>query len=240
MKHNRISDVMTSDVVKAVYGTPFKVVAERLSRHRISGLPVVDGDDKVIGVISESDLMTRQAAVAEDGHQSRWPRISRSARKELAKARALTAGQLMSQPAVTAHAEDSIAEAARIMAQHRVERMPVIDEQDRLVGIVTRRDLLQVFLRPDAELRREVIDEVLVRTLWLAPEIIGVSARDGLVTLEGRLDRRSEAGIAVHLTRQTDGVVAVIDKLTYRLDDSHIQPTEQAMHGVADDLMRKL
>ncbi|MEU3459330.1 CBS domain-containing protein [Streptomyces sp. NPDC006733] len=243
MRHNRITDVMTTEVVKAVYGTPFKTVAERLSRHRISGLPVVDADDQVIGVISETDLMMRQAAAADGGGAgggSWWGRLSGSARRERNKARARTAGQLMSQPPITVRAEESIAEAARTMVQHRVERLPVIDEQDRLVGIVTRRDLLRVFLRPDSEIRREVIDEVLVRTLWLTPQSIAVNVYDGVVTLEGRLERRSEIDIAVRLTRQIDGVVAVVDKLTFRLDDTHLKPAEQELHGVADDWIRKL
>ncbi|MCZ4101769.1 CBS domain-containing protein [Streptomyces sp. H39-C1] len=239
MRHNRITDVMTANVVKAVHATPFKVVAEQLSRHGISGLPVVDGDDKVIGVISETDLMMRQAAsVAETA--SRWSRLFRGHRREQIKVRARTAGQLMSQPAVTVHAEDSIAEAARTMMEQKVERLPVVDEQDRLIGIVTRRDLLQVFLRPDSDIRRDVIDQVLVRTLWVVPQAIGVTVDDGVVTLEGRLERRSEIGIALRLTPLIDGVVSVVDKLTYQLDDSHLKVAEPALHGVADDWIRKL
>ncbi|MCM2417708.1 CBS domain-containing protein [Streptomyces sp. RKAG293] len=239
MKHNRVTDVMTSEVVRAVYSTPFKVVAERLVRHGISGLPVVDDDEKVIGVISETDLLARQAASMDD--RGRRPFVwSLSARREQAKARARTAGELMSQPPVLVHAEESIADAARVMAKHRVERLPVVDEQDRLVGIVTRRDLLQIFLRPDDEIRQEVIDEVVVKTLWLAPLSIGVGVRDGVVTLEGRLERRSECGIAIHLARQIDGVVGVLDKLSFALDDSHLRPTEQSLQGVADDWLRKL
>lgn len=239
MRHNRITDVMTAHVVKAVYSTPFKGVAERLSRHNISGLPVVDADDKVIGVISETDLMMRQVVSVADT-ASWWGLLSRARRREQIKVRARTAGQLMSQPAVTAHAEDSIAEAARIMMEHKVERLPVVDEQDRLIGIVTRRDLLQVFLRPDTDIRRDVIDEVLVRTLWIVPQAIGVTVDGGVVTLEGRLERRSETDIALRLTPLIDGVVAVVDKLTYRLDDSHLKIAEPALHGVADDLIRKL
>ncbi|NEA60771.1 CBS domain-containing protein [Streptomyces sp. SID13666] len=239
MKHNRITDVMTANVVKAVYGTPFKVVAERLSRHGISGLPVVDDDEKVIGVISETDLMMRQVPSVAD-NASRWGRLYRTHRQEQIKARARTAGQLMSQPAVTVHAEDSIAEAARTMMEHKVERLPVVDEQDRLIGIVTRRDLLQVFLRPDSDIRRDVVDEVLVRTLWVVPQTIAVTVYGGVVTLEGELERRSEVDIALRLTPLIDGVVAVVDKLTYRLDDSHLKVGEPELHGVADDWIRKL
>jgi CBS domain-containing protein len=146
----------------------------------------------------------------------------------------------MTAPAVTVHAEETIAEAARTMAQHQVERLPVLDEEDRLVGIVTRRDLLQVFLRPDSEIRDEVVEEVLVRALWLPARSLDVSVVEGVVTLAGQMERRSETEIAISMTKQIDGVVAVVDNLTYRLDDSHVQPAERAMHGVADDWLRRL
>ncbi|MFJ2766769.1 CBS domain-containing protein [Streptomyces sp. NPDC087300] len=243
MKHSKIGSVMTNEVISARYATPFKQVAELLAEHRISGLPVIDPDDKVIGVISETDLLVRESQ-APDPYQPRrrfrLPRISSTARKVRGKATARTAGQLMSTPPVCVHAENTIAEGARRMAQHKVERLPVIDHEDRLVGIVTRRDLLQVFLRTDDEIRHEVIEQVLVRTLWLAPQTITIDVHDGVVTLEGQLERRTEIPIALHMARAIDGVVAVIDKLTYHVDDSHLQPTDQALRGVADDWLRKL
>jgi hypothetical protein len=102
------------------------------------------------------------------------------------------------------------------------------------VGIVTRRDLLMVFLRPDAEIRKEVIDEVLVGALWLPPRTVEVSVAEGVVTLTGHMERQTEAEIAVSMTRQIDGVVDVVDKLTYHLDDARIRE-QQALHGAADD-----
>jgi len=242
MKHNKVGSVMTTDVVRATYGTPFKEVARLLGEHRISGLPVVDEDEKVIGVISETDLMVRQAETPDpfEPKKHHWPAsATRAARQRAAKARARTAGQLMTEPPVTVHAGNSIVEAARAMAQHRVERLPVLDEEHRLVGIVTRRDLLQVFLRPDEEIRREIVDEVLVRALWLPPRSIDVQVVEGVVTLSGHMERKSETEIAVSMTRQIDGVVAVVDKLSYRLDDAHLKPDEQALHGIADDWLRK-
>ncbi|MDQ0834276.1 CBS domain-containing protein [Streptomyces achromogenes] len=243
MKHNKVGSVMTTDVVRAEYGTPFKEVARLLAAHRISGLPVVDEDDKVIGVISETDLIARQAATSEQYEPRRrftFPGLTRVARRQAAKANARTAGRLMTEPPITAHADDTIVEAARTMAQHQVERLPVLDEEDRLVGIVTRRDLLQVFLRPDKEIREEVIDDVLVGTLWLAHRGIDVSVVEGVVTLTGHTERKSETEIALSMTRRIDGVVGVVDKLTYRLDDAHLPTPEQALHGVADDWLRRL
>ena len=243
MKHNKVGSVMTTEVVRAEYGTPFKEVARLLRDHRISGLPVVDDDEKVIGVISETDLMVRQAQTPDPYEPKKrfsLDRLTRAGRERAVKARARTAGQLMTQPPVTAHAEDTIVEAARTMAHHHIELLPVLDEEHRLVGIVTRRDLLQVFLRPDADIRAEVVDEVLVRALWLLPRSIAVSVTEGVVTLMGQMERKSETEIAVSMTRQIDGVVAVVDKLTYRLDDSHLRPGEQELHGIADDWLRKL
>jgi CBS domain-containing protein len=107
----------------------------------------------------------------------------------------------------------------------------VIDEEDRLVGIVTRRDLLRVFLRPDTEIREEVVREVLVGALGLAPRSIGVWVTEGVVTLEGRMERRSETEIAVSMARQIDGVVDVVDRLTHRLDDSRMRLDGGATQG---------
>jgi CBS domain-containing protein len=146
----------------------------------------------------------------------------------------------MSVPPVTVHADETIAEAARTMAHSRVERLPVVDDEDRVVGIVTRRDLIQVFLQPDDVIRREVIDEVLVRTLWLSPSTVEVAVYEGVVTLTGHVERRSEAEIAASMTDRIDGVVAVVDRLTYRLDDSHLRPDEPALHGVTEEWLRKL
>ncbi|MCI3241816.1 MULTISPECIES: CBS domain-containing protein [Streptomyces] len=243
MKHNKVGSVMSTEVVRAEYGTPFKEVARRLGEHRISGLPVVDEDDKVIGVVSETDLMARQADTPDPYEPKKHFRpvaLTRGARRRAAKSKARTAGQLMTEPPVTVHADDTIVEAARTMVQHRVERLPVLDEADRLVGIVTRRDLLTVFLRPDEEIRTEIVEQILVRALWLPPRSIDVAVMEGVVTLTGHVERKSEKEIALSMTRQIDGVVAVVDKLTFRLDDARIQPQEQALHGVADDWLRRL
>ncbi|WP_306334071.1 CBS domain-containing protein [Streptomyces sp. KL118A] len=243
MKHSKIGSVMISDVISAQCGTSFKEVARLLSEHSISGLPVIDSDEKVIGVISETDLLVREAEAPDPyapSRRFRLPKHHSVARKHRSKSTALTAGQLMSTPPICVHAEQTIAEGARRMAEHRVERLPVIDDEDRLVGIVTRRDLLQMFLRPDDSIRHEVIEQVLVRSLWLSPRTITVEVCEGVVTLVGQLERRSEVPIALHMTREIDGVVAVVDQLSYRMDDSHLQPSDQAMRGVADEWLRKL
>jgi CBS domain-containing protein len=127
----------------------------------------------------------------------------------------------MSTPAITVHPEQSVADAARVMERHHIERLPVVDEEDRLIGIATRRDLLRVFLRTDEEIRQEVIDEVLTRAMCLPPYTVIVSVHDGVARLEGRLERRSDIPLVVQLTWRVDGVVGVMNSLTFRIDDTH-------------------
>jgi len=235
MKTMKVGALMTQEVVTAACGTPFKEVVRLLDEHRVGGLPVVDGDGKVVGVVSGTDLLPHRTRRSGLRH-----RISPRARRAWAKGGARTVDGIMSAPAVTVRADATVTEAARLMAAHRIERLPVVDEEARLVGIVTRRDLLHVFLRPDAEILRAVRQEVLVDTLWLVPQTIDVTVQDGVVTLSGQVERRSEIPVAVGMTRRLDGVVDVVDHLTYRTDDTHLKPAEQALHGVADDWLRKL
>ncbi|MFC4463676.1 CBS domain-containing protein [Streptomyces xiangluensis] len=234
MKTSKVGEVMTSEVIGARQETPFKDVAQLLARHRISGLPVVDADDKVLGVISETDLIRRQAAKAERdrGGRFRLPALRRKVRIATAKARAMTAGQLMSTPAITVHPEQPVADAARVMERHHIERLPVVDEEDRLIGIATRRDLLRVFLRTDEEIRQEIIDEVLTRAMCLPPHTVIVSVQNGTATLEGRLERRSDIPLVVQLTWRVDGVVGVMNSLTFRIDDTR-PPEKHPSHRIA-------
>ncbi|MDW4904056.1 CBS domain-containing protein [Streptomyces sp. ADMS] len=239
MKPTKIGALMVDEVVTVDRDTPFKEVARLLEAHRISGLPVTDEDDKVLGVISETDLMLRQSR-RPGRDPTLGARLSRTFRRAGRKSRACTADGLMSSPAVTVRAETTATEAARTMLGHRVKRLPVVDEEDRLIGIVTRRDLLKVFLRTDDEIRRDVQEGVLADTLWLNPRTVEVRVREGVVTLAGQLERRSEKSVALAMTRRLDGVLGVVDHLTYQLDDRRLKPAEQALHGVADDWLRKL
>lgn len=210
MKTHTVGDVMTGDVVQAHPMTPFREVVRLLERHRISGVPVVDHDDKVLGVISGTDLVREQARRARTG-----------------EGRSATAEQLMSTPAVTVHPEQPVPDAARVLERHDIERLPVVDEEDRLIGIVTRRDLLRVFLRTDEDIRREVIDDVLVGALGLAPDAVTVLVRDGLVTLTGPLERRSDVPEVIRAVWQLEGVAGMVNGLTHRVDDGP-PPARQA------------
>lgn len=225
MKHTKVGTVMTNEVVTAAPGTSFKEIARLLAVHRVSGLPVLDDDDKVVGVVSGTDLLYGRTAPAGRTNRLR-ARLNRlvQGRRRTGKPPARHAGTLMSSPAVTVRAESTIADAARTMARHGIERLPVVDEEDRLVGIVTRRDLLQVFLRPDEEIRRTVLEEVIDGTPWLESRSVVVEVRDGVVTLAGQVERLSEKPVALRMTSRIDGVVAVVDRLTHRVDDTRLRP----------------
>ncbi|MFI8280510.1 CBS domain-containing protein [Streptomyces sp. NPDC085929] len=220
MKHIKVGDLMTDEVVAVVSATSFKDVAKLLAQHDVSGLPVVDDEDRVVGVVSESDLLIRQAA----------PVAAESS--EASPVAEVTAGEVMSTPAVTIHAEETAADAARLMTRRSVERLPVVDEEERLVGIVTRRDLLRLFLRPDSEIRRRVTDDVLGDTLGVHAEAVEVHVIDGVVTLSGVVDRQSQVPVLIRLVEQLEGVVAVASAVTGRVDDSSLAPrarTPQSM-----------
>ncbi|MEU6394700.1 CBS domain-containing protein [Streptomyces sp. NPDC046939] len=197
-----VGEVMTRDVVLARRTTPFKEVVRLLDHHGINGLPVVDADDKVLGVLSSSDLVRCQAR-----------------RDDPAVPSAVTAGDVMSSPAITVHPEQSVPDAARLMERRGVERLPVVDEADRLIGIATRRDLLRVFLRADDDIHRQVTDEVVVAALDLPSDAVRVRVRDGVVTLDGRVETRSQVPELVHAVWRVDGVVGVVNDVAFRVDD---------------------
>ncbi|WP_329500495.1 CBS domain-containing protein [Kitasatospora herbaricolor] len=219
MQHRNVRDVMTQEVVTAGPDTSFKEIAGLFHRNDITAIPVVDDQRCPIGMVSEADLIRKEAVLPDPEGRApgRWLDAHDRARAE-----AETAGGLMTSPAVTARAGWSIPEAARAMDRHKVKRLPVVDEAGRLVGIVSRRDLLQVFLRHDAAIREEVVHDVLGQTLWLAPADVEVRVQDGIVTLTGRLPRRSLIPIAEQLCRAVDGVVAVHQTLDWTEDDTDV------------------
>ncbi|MFE1290312.1 CBS domain-containing protein [Streptomyces sp. NPDC058751] len=231
-----VGEVMTREVVRTRRNTPLKDVARLLDRHRISGLPVVDHDDKVLGVISGTDLVRRRSArsTGRPARRFRVPAPRRGARRTAAAVRAVTAGELMTWPAVTVHPEQRVADAARVMERHGVEHLPVVDEEDRLIGIATRRDLLRVFLRTDEEIVREIVDDVLTRAMCLPPGAVNVSVQDGMVTLEGCLERCSDIPSAIRLTYRIDGVVGVVNALVLHLDDDRAPTPPRTGGGVLE------
>ncbi|MEU1473907.1 CBS domain-containing protein [Streptomyces sp. NPDC001668] len=210
MLHRLVGDLMTTAVVSVRRDMGFKDIVQNLTEHDITAVPVVDDQGRPIGVVSEADLLRRQENQADPGgHLSATHLLP----AESAKAHALTAGELMTSPAVTARPEWSVVEAARAMARHRVKRLPVVDDLGRLVGIVSRDDLLHVFLRRDIAIQEEITTDVLTRSLGLRPGEVTVRVADGRVTLDGTLPKESLIPIAVRLAESVDGVVDVTHHL---------------------------
>lgn len=217
MLHRRVADLMTTAVVRVRPDTSFKDIAVRLAEHEITAVPVVDDQDHPIGIVSEADLLrTQQSQSDPSGHlpDEQLPPA------ESAKAHALMAEGLMTSPVITARPQWSVVEAARTMARHHVKRLPVVDDADRMVGIISRSDLVQVFLRRDATIYEEITTEVLTRTLGLDPASVTVQVADGRVTLTGAVQRSSLIPVAVRLCESVDGVINVTSHLRSDVNDT--------------------
>ncbi|MGW1401442.1 CBS domain-containing protein [Streptomyces sp. NPDC002405] len=205
-----VSDVMTHTVVAVGCDAPFKEMINLMAQWKVSALPVLAGEGRVIGVVSEADLLPKEEF--RDSDPDRFTQLRRLS--DLAKAGAVTAEELMTSPAVTVHSDATLAEAARIMAQRRVKRLPVVNGEGMLEGMVSRGDLLKVFLRSDDDLAEEVRREI-VSYLFPAPlELIHIGVRDGVVTLTGRVRDTSLVPVAARLVRAVEGVVDVECDLT--------------------------
>ena len=216
-----VRDIMTTNVVTVRADASFKEIAVRLREHRVSAFPVLDKDGTVIGVVSEADLPLKEALPLseeealseEDALEGARPGILRQRAQE--KARAVTAADLMSRPAVTVGVEDSVEHAARLMYVRGVKRVPVTDAAGRLVGIVSRADVLSVFGRADEEIREQIVAEVIRGEFGADPERFGVTVADGIVTMTGRPGSVSLGRDLLSRVRHVQGVVSVRDRFTY-------------------------
>jgi CBS domain-containing protein len=209
-----VKDVMTTCVVSMRKDASFREMAAALREHRVSAFPVVDGDGEVIGVVSEADLLTKEAlGIDPEGMTGMITGLLRH--KEHAKARGITAGDLMSSPPVTVTPEDTVERAARLMYTRKVKRLPVVDAGAHLVGIVSRADVLAVFDRSDEEIRTEIRDQVIRDGLLIDPASFGVIVKDGVVTLAGRPESSDVGHELVGRIRHVPGVVAIRDRLSY-------------------------
>jgi CBS-domain-containing membrane protein len=233
----RVRDVMTQEVVTVDEHASFKEVATLLTERRVSALPVLDGEGRVVGLVSEADLMLKEE-FPEGPPEARLFQ-SRRRRQTRAKAAGDTAAELMTSPAVTIGPDASVAQAARLLHRHGIKRLPVVDPAGPLLGIVSRADLLKVFLRSDADISREVRQQVLLRAMWMDPDTVVVEVRDGVVTLTGQLERRSLIPITVNLVRGLDGVVDVVDRLSFELDDSTIMVPSDLLIDRASTIGRR-
>jgi CBS domain-containing protein len=212
MRQWRVSDVMTADVVTAREDTPVGEIVDLLAERRVSALPIVDDENRVVGLVSEADLLPRVAATGPAG--------SRSFRRKPVKATASTAAALMTTPVLSISPDAPLSAAARKLQARKVKRLLVTGDTGQLLGVVSRADVLRVYTRPDTAIRQDVTDDVLRRALWLDPSDVQVRVQSGVVTLTGIVGRRSTAAIAARLAAQVPGVTAVVDEIQYDFDDT--------------------
>ncbi len=208
---SRVADVMTRDVVSLRKDAQFKDIIQVMREREFSAFPVLDTSDKVIGVVSEDDLLVRE------GYRSYEP-VAGFLMRHADKARAdgLAAGQLMTRPAITIGPRASVAEAARIMHAKHVKRLPVVSKDGRLVGIVSRTDLLGVYDRPDSQIRNEIMTQLIDNEFLLDSRAFTVTVTAGVVSLRGPVDREPVGLSLLDAVRRVDGVVAVRDRLSYQ------------------------
>jgi CBS domain-containing protein len=216
-----VKDVMTDQVVAVRREASFKEMAASLREFRVSAFPVIDENRRVIGVVSEADLLAREAL---SGDHAAIPAAVAGIlhHKDHRKAEGLTAGDLMTHPAVTVRPEDSVEHAARLMYTLQVKRLPVVDRGGYLVGIVSRADLLAVFDRTDEEIHAEIVNDVILREFLIDPAVFMVDVEAGVVTVKGNAETADVGRNLVTRIRQVQGVVAVRDKLVYPPSDMHI------------------
>jgi CBS domain-containing protein len=206
-----VRDVMTTHVSAVPRTATFKEMTTQLRKRRVSAFPVVDSDGKVIGVVSEADMLAQEALdFTGPGKVGGLLR-----HQGMDKAAGITAEDLMTRPPVTVGACEFVSDAARLMYARRVKRLPVVDDDGRLIGIVSRADVLSVYSRPDADICHDVTEGVLLDAMLTDPVRFTVTVKDGIVTLEGIPESAALGRDIVEEVRHVEGVVAVRDRLSY-------------------------
>jgi CBS-domain-containing membrane protein len=223
-----VADVMTVKVVTVGESATFHEMTLLLKKHGISALPVTGSDGALLGIVSEADLLLKEAPPLE--RSRRWP-WSRHQGGGPAKAEAARAGDVMTRMVVTITPRSTLATAARLMREYGVKRLPVVDGNGALIGITSRRDLLTAFTRSDEEIRHDIVEGVMPGWLGIAPEAMTVAVEGGVVSLRGTLARRSDVDAVEHVVAYLDGVVQVDAKLAYEFDDQRVSSPREVSIG---------
>ena len=201
----QVVDLMTTDVITVAPDTLIREAARLMFRNRVSGLPVTDDAGRLVGIITEADFLRLEVAREEDDDP----------------APVETVKEVMSRGVVTVEAGVSIYEAAKIMVVQDIKRLPVIDDEDRLLGIISRADIVSLFTRPDDVIEDEIREDLIRRVLFVDPDEVDVAVHNGVVALVGEIGTRTEARLLEELTRRLDGVIRVDNQLSWRIDDTH-------------------
>jgi CBS domain-containing protein len=212
--NSTVKDVMSTHVIAARQSAPYKELAAMLRNQRVSAFPVVDEDNKVIGVVSESDLLAKEAL------EGTVPMTLQSMTRQRVQSQVngVIAADLMTKPVVTIGPDEPVTHAARLMYNQRVKRLPVVSDDGTLIGIVTRSDVLSVYGRPDADIQREVAEDLIQGTYRSDPGRFTVTVKDGIVTIEGTPETTAVGHDIIGTARHVEGVVAVRDRLSYPSD----------------------
>jgi CBS domain-containing protein len=219
MRHYRVRNVMTADPMTVTPATPLKNVAEILVKGQIGVVPVLTPQGRVAGVVTEGDLL-RKEHLQRDPEGRHSVHLPYRIRRDIATAE--TAGELMNRYPATVAADTSAAEAARLMDRNQAGFLLVTSEDGKLLGVVTARDLLRVFLRPDAAIKAEISRDVLSSYLGTNPALVQVDVTDGVVRMTGELERKSMLPAALRAVRAVDGVIDVAAQLDYAIDDTRL------------------
>lgn len=219
MRELTVASVMNSSVIAVRPETRFKNVVALLAKNRISAVPVIDEHDRPLGVVSEADALAKPefhggatnapSLLGRPGRRTRWR-----------KAAGMTAVELMTSPAVTIGEDESVTAAARRLADKRLRRLFVVDADGALIGVLSRHDILGMFLRSDTDIAADIEEQVLGKGMWLIPGTVTVQVTDGVATLDGKLDHRSSVEALTRLTQAVPGVVGVHTTVGYAFDDT--------------------
>lgn len=220
MKKTTVGDVMTKEVIVARDTTSFKEMARLMAQNGVRGLPVVGPDDRLVGIVSEENLLA-----AIDGGHSHLEWLIDGKRGDATGE--VLARDVMTGDVVTITPEEPVDAAARVMLRNGVTRLPVVDVESKVIGIVTRTDLLRPFLREDAAIRKEIVEDLILDTMWIDPSTIEVSVDGGVVTLEGTVETKGTKEVLSRLVHKVDGVVGVRDNLAFRADDRPSSPPRE-------------
>lgn len=215
----KVRDLMTTDPVTTAPDASLKEAARLMVRNQVSGLPVMDGE-KLVGILTEGDYLRREADREQPYRLSLLEALFGEGSKDGPAVEKVS--EVMSEKVHTIGPDASISEAARVMSHKNIKRLPVVDSDGKLLGIVSRADVVNAFTKPDEVIEDEVREDIVRRLLFLEPDAVGVAVVDGVVTLTGRLENRTEAHLLEELTRRISGVVRVDSHLEFEVDDERV------------------
>jgi CBS-domain-containing membrane protein len=214
----RVSDLMTPEPVATHPDAPLKDAARKMTEHRISGLPVTDSDNHVVGILTESDFVD----LARAGGGA--PGLLDVLFVDHKQAGPMTVSDIMTRKVVTIGPDASHVEAARVLHRKRIKRLPVVDDEGRLLGVISRADLLRIYSRSDEEIRDLIVDRILAKVMAVDPAMVEIRVEDGFVFLGGRLPTRTETQLLDYMVSELPGVMGVECGVRFDTDDTRYIP----------------